>query len=218
MLVVAEIRGGRRRDHPGLYSVYCDALAGQLECCRPDEPIETGLRRGVVRKTRVGYSRSGHGRGDQDAAPARTAEHGERGLCQPERGLQVDGERALEQGRVNVHERPQRIMRRVVNQDIQAAEIAGRLGHQTQDFSAVRQVGHDCLRNPASAHDVATGRLALDHRLICDHDGCAVSGQRHGDCAADPPTSPRHDALATVQIERQARGGKRGLVHFPVTG
>src|SRR6185437_16033773 len=133
MLVAAQVGGRRRFDHARLNAVDIDAMAGQLQGSGPNEAIEAGLRGCVVSQPWVGDAWACDGGGYDHSATTGFSEQRKRFLGEPESGLEVDRQSAIQQLGIDLLERAQGIEAGVVDEDVYTLQALARLIHQPSD-------------------------------------------------------------------------------------
>ena len=91
--------------------------------------------------------------------------------------------------------------RRVVDQDVDAAEARQRRGRHVAYRVRIGDIGGDGEPLPAGLLDLARDRLRLGHvGARIDHDGGAAVRQRQRNGAADIASGPGHDRDATGEF------------------
>ena len=136
-----------------------------------------------------------------------------RGLAEDERGRDVEVERAFEEARARVEERPRHRAARVVDDDVDAAELVDASAptmSATASLSLTSAGHHE--RAPAAAADVVGDGVELFLRARREHDVGARFGEGASDRGADAAAGAGDDrdlAVEPERVERRASGRSR---------
>ena len=213
-------------DQPGRHAVDGDRRVGQLMRQRPREPAERGLGRHHVGAVgRPGVRR--HAADVDHAAGTALAQVRQRRLRAMERAVDADRVGSLPVGIAQRVEWRLQADRRVVDDDVQAAEaLRDRRDHRV-DLGALGHVGERQQRLAAASEDLVDHGLALlPAGAHVDRDLRARVGQRQRDGAPDvaagtgdqrDPTLQRcgvhghllADRLAAQRVQRHAGAVRR---------
>ena len=178
-------------DRPGRDGVDGDAVFGDARRIASRQALQAGLRCVVGDADGAGASR--RDRGDVDDPSPMARPHGGQDRLGAEEGrLQIRRERAIERLLAGVLERDAR----VVDQDVDRAELAYGALRELRDVRADGHVGADGDRPPANRADLPDDGVSLVRARPEIHgDSGAALGQRQRDRPADAARRARDQSV-----------------------